>query len=332
MTALLQAKGVAVDVSAGGFLARRGGIDILRGIDLTLAGGEALGLVGESGSGKSTLARVLLGLQAASGGEVTFRSQTLADTATRKTLRRESALMFQDAVGSLSPRMTVGTLVTEPLVIHGALTGSRPDAAARLLDRVGLPAALASRFPHELSGGQARRVGLARALALDPSLIVADEPTAGLDVSAQGEVLNLLTSLRRDRGISLLIITHNLAMIRHVADRIAVLYLGRLVENGPVRDLFADPAHPYTASLIASESQPDPRRRRADLAIRGEIPSVISRPSGCPFHTRCPRAEARCRAEAPVLRPFAVGRAVACHLPIHYDTSGRTTHETELAN
>jgi peptide/nickel transport system ATP-binding protein len=332
MTALLQAKGVAVNVSAGGFLARQGGIDILRGIDLTLAEGEALGLVGESGSGKSTLARVLLGLQAASGGEVTYRGQSLANTATRKTLRRESALMFQDAVGSLSPRMSVGALVTEPLVIHAALTGPRPDAAHRLLDRVGLPASLSDRFPHELSGGQARRVGLARALALDPSLVVADEPTAGLDVSVQGEVLNLLTSLRRDRGISLLIITHNLAMIRHVADRIAVLYLGRLVETGPVRDLFADPAHPYTASLIAAEPQPDPRRRRADLAIRGEIPSVISRPSGCPFHTRCPRAEAQCRVEAPALQPFAEGRTVACHLPINQTSTGRTTHETELAH
>ena len=229
-------------------------------------------------------------------------------------LRRGSAMMFQDAVASLSPRMRVGALVTEPFVIHRQPMQDRTAAAHALLARVGLPAALAGRYPHELSGGQARRVCVARALALNPSLVIADEPTAGLDVSVQGEILNLMTDLKTQQGLSFLIITHNLAMIRHVADRIAILYLGRLVETGPTRAVFANPHHPYPRSLIASEPQPDPRRRRADLAIRGEIPSLLRRPPGCEFHTRCPQAVATCRTLAPALRKISPGRFARCHL------------------
>jgi oligopeptide/dipeptide ABC transporter ATP-binding protein len=256
----------------------------------------------------------MLGLTAISGGALRFNGQPVSGQGAQPALRRGSAMMFQDSVASLSPRMRVGALVTEPFIIHRQPMQDRTAAAHALLARVGLPAALAERYPHELSGGQARRVCVARALALNPSLVIADEPTAGLDVSVQGEILNLMTDLKTQQGLSFLIITHNLAMIRHVADRIAILYLGRLVETGPTRAVFANPHHPYTRSLIASEPQPDPRRRRADLAIRGEIPSLLRRPPGCEFHTRCPQAVATCRMLTPALREISPGRFARCHL------------------
>ena len=222
-------------------------------------------------------------------------------------------MMFQDPVASLSPRMSVGALLTEPFIIHGVAMQDRKSKAEELLSRVGLSKDMASRYPHELSGGQARRVGVARALALHPKLVIADEPTAGLDVSVQGEILNLMTGLKTVMGLSYMIITHNLAMVRHVSDRIAVMYLGRLIEVGPTREVFRKPLHPYAKSLIASEPQPDPRKRRADLAIKGEIPSVLNRPKGCEFHTRCSIARERCRSEAPQLRAIESNRLVRCH-------------------
>jgi oligopeptide/dipeptide ABC transporter ATP-binding protein len=209
--------------------------------------------------------------------------------------------------------MTIGALLIEPFVIHGVAIGNRKAKITELLESVGLPPDMASRYPHALSGGQARRVGVARALALNPKLVIADEPTAGLDVSVQGEILNLMTELKSRLGLSYLIITHNLAMVRHVSDRIAVMYLGRLVETGPTRDVFRKPLHPYAKSLIASEPQPDPRKRRVDLAIKGEIPSVLNRPSGCEFHTRCAIAQDRCRSDEPKLRELAPNRFVSCH-------------------
>lgn len=280
----------------------------VNGASFRLERGTTLGIVGESGSGKTTLARAMLGLVPASG-TLRFRGAALEEA----SLRRGTAMMFQDPVASLSPRMQVGAAITEPYAIHRIPRAERATAAD-LLARVGLPPALAARYPHELSGGQARRVCAARALALNPALVIADEPTAGLDVSIQGDILNLMADLKRDRGIAFLIITHNLSVLRHTADRVAVLYLGRLVETGPATQVFARPLHPYTASLIASEPDPDPRRRRPDLAIRGEIPGLLRRPSGCVFHTRCPLAEARCRSEAPILREIAPGRSLRCHL------------------
>lgn len=320
MSALYEVAGLRVDLPlpAGGLSALLPlpgpRLNILDGIDLVIGPGEIFGLVGESGSGKTTLARVMLGLTAPTAGHLRFRGADLASGAARGALRRGSAMMFQDPVASLSPRMRVGRLVTEPLVIAGRAPPDREAEAARLLARVGLPAAMASRYPHELSGGQARRVCVARALALDPALVIADEPTAGLDVSIQGDILNLMTDLTRSRGISFLIITHNLAVIRHTAGRIGIMYMGRLVETGPTAEVFRRPAHPYTASLIASQPDPDPRKRRADLAIKGEIPSLLRRPSGCPFHTRCPIAVPRCRGEMPRPREIAPGRMVRCHL------------------
>ena len=287
--------------------------DILDGISLSVSRGETFGLVGESGSGKTTLARAMLGLLPVSQGTMRFDGEALSTAASFAHMRRNAAMMFQDAVASLSPRMNVGALVTEPFIIHGLALPDRRGKAGELLARVGLPSAIAARYPHELSGGQARRVGVARALALEPRLIIADEPTAGLDVSVQGEILNLLNELKARLALSYLIITHNLALVRHVADRIAVMYLGRLVEMGPTADVFRAPLHPYTKSLIASEPKPDPRKRRKDLAIRGEIPSVLRRPSGCEFHTRCALAQPLCRSAAPQLREVAAGRSVRCH-------------------
>ena len=289
-------------------------LNILSDISLSIGAGEAVGLVGESGSGKTTLARAMLGLTRVTGGTMQFEGRPLDGARSFDGLRRDTAMMFQDPVASLSPRMTVGALVTEPFVIHGIKLASRAAKAAELLDQVGLPHAIASRYPHELSGGQARRVCVARALALRPKLVIADEPTAGLDVSVQGEVLNLMSDLKTRLGISFLIISHNLAMVRHVTDRVAILYLGRLVECGPTEAVFGAPRHPYTASLIASEPQPDPRKRRADLAIKGDIPSVLHRPSGCVFHTRCPQAFSRCHTEPPALHQLAPHWSARCHL------------------
>lgn len=312
MTALLAIDGLSVDLPLGGWMRRRA-LNILSGITLSIARGESLGLVGESGSGKTTLARAVLGLQPVSAGTLALDGAPLVRAADFAAVRRRTALMFQDASASLSPRMTVGEAITEPFVVHGEPLPDRRARAAELLAEVGLSADIAARYPHELSGGQARRVGVARALALKPALVIADEPTAGLDVSVQAEILNLMADLKDRHGLSYLVITHNLALVRHVADLIAVLYLGRLVETGPTDQIFARPAHPYTQSLIAAEPKPDPRKRRADLAIKGEIPSVLRRPTGCEFHTRCPVARDRCRSEAPALRPLGPGRAARCH-------------------
>ena len=312
MSGVLELRDLSVALPLGGFLSRAR-LPILMDVSLSVARGESVALVGESGSGKTTLARAVMGLQAVSGGAVVFDGQAVVGPAGHARLRRDAAMMFQDATASLSPRLTVGYLVTEPFRIHG-LPLPDPEGMARdLLARVGLPPAIAQRYPHELSGGQARRVGVARALALKPRLVIADEPTAGLDVSVQAEVLNLMADLRAEMGLAYLIITHNLALVRHVADRVVVLYLGRVVEEGPTAEVFAAPAHPYTASLIAAEPKPDPRQRRMDLAIKGEVPSVLRRPRGCEFHTRCPMAREVCHLSAPALRAVGKGRLARCH-------------------
>ncbi|MFZ1468797.1 MAG: ABC transporter ATP-binding protein [Paracoccaceae bacterium] len=319
MTQILTARDLDVSLTLGGLLSALlpGSplrINILQGISLSIGRQETLGLVGESGSGKTTLAKAILGLQPISGGSLSFQGTPLTSPRAFADLRRATAMMFQDPVASLSPRMRVGALLTEPFVIHRVAMPDRGAHAAEMLTQVGLPPGMATRYPHELSGGQARRVCVARALALNPALVIADEPTAGLDVSVQGEILNLMAGLKDRLGLSFLVISHNLSMVRHVTDRIAILYLGRLVETGPTPAVFAQPLHPYTQNLIASEPQPDPRKRRADLAIRGEIPSVLRRPKGCEFHTRCAVAIDRCRHDAPILREIAPHRFVRCHV------------------
>lgn len=294
-------------------------IDAVLEVGFALDEGETLGLVGESGSGKTTLVRAIIGLVPLAAGSIRFRGTQLVGLSDRayRPIRRQIGMMFQDPVASLSPRKTVRSLLAEPFRIHGVRERPLDEEVSRLLRVVGLPDGLRGAYPHELSGGQARRVGIARALALAPRLVIADEPTAGLDVSVQGEALNLMNALRERLGLSYLIVTHNLPVIRHVSDRLAIMYMGRFVEQGPTAAVFARPAHPYTVGLLNAVPQPDPDRRRARLELAGEVPSLRQRPPGCEFHTRCPFAEARCRVEAPAYRPIAAGRWVRCHFPLN---------------
>jgi peptide/nickel transport system ATP-binding protein len=294
------------------------GLDAVFDVSLTLRPGETLGVVGESGSGKSTLGRAILNLVPVTAGKVFFEGNEVQSLAERKfkPLRRNMAMMFQDPNGSLSPRKTVRALITEPLQVHGSKGGDLDEEAARLADMVRLPRALLSRFPNQLSGGQARRVGVARALALSPRLIVADEPTAGLDVSVQGEILNLMADLQAEHGLGYLIITHNLPVIRHISNRIAIMYLGRIVEQGPADEIFRHQHHPYTASLVQGVPQPDPDRKRAHSGLKGEVPSLLDRPSGCDFVLRCPVARPLCHEAKPAHRDVGPDRIIACHFPL----------------
>ncbi|RFP86667.1 ABC transporter ATP-binding protein [Rhodobacteraceae bacterium 63075] len=293
-------------------------VDAVLDVSLSVAPGETVGLVGESGSGKTTLGRCVLNLVPGQGGSVKFEGQDILNMpeARFKPLRRDMAMMFQDPVGSLSPRKSVRALITEPFQIHGITDVDLDAEAERLAEMVRLPGPFLSRYPHELSGGQARRVGVARALALNPKLIIADEPTAGLDVSVQGEILNLMADLQAEHGLGYLIITHNLPVVRHIADRLAIMYLGRIVEEGRTAEVFARPVHPYTQALVEGVPQPDPDRRRAHVSISGEVPSLLNRPKGCDFAGRCPFAQDHCRAEKPPHVTMVDGRRHACHFPL----------------
>ncbi|GGG77332.1 ABC transporter ATP-binding protein [Salipiger pallidus] len=295
-----------------GRLLRRGPreVTILPEVSLSVPPGQTLGLIGESGSGKTTLGRAAIGLAPISGGAVEIAGIRASggDPKPWAQIRKRSAMMFQDAVASLDPRMTLGQSVTEPLAVQGGHDGNRRERAAELLGLVGLAPDFADRYPHQISGGQARRVTVARALALEPELVIADEPTAGLDLSVQGELLNLLGDLQHRLGVSFLFITHNLAVARHVTDRIAIMYLGRIVEEAPTRTIFDAPAHPYTRALIRAR-----QATGSDGLIEGEVPSLANRPAGCEFRTRCPLATGLCAREAPQLRQIAGGHSVSCH-------------------
>ncbi|SDX28692.1 peptide/nickel transport system ATP-binding protein [Celeribacter indicus] len=313
---LLEINDLEVRYPAGSFLSRLAGgpreVTILPGTSLSVRPGETVGLIGESGSGKTTLGRAAVGLAPVSGGTIRIGADTMSTERGRSwiRMRRDVGLMFQDPVAALDPRMRIGTSVTEPLVIHRMLEGkSRREKAVELLRQVGLGAEFADRYPHQVSGGQARRATVARALALNPELVIADEPTAGLDLSVQGELLNLLNELQTRLGISFLMITHNLAVARHVTDRIAIMYLGRIVETGRSQDIFAHPAHPYTRALLRARSA----TRETAAPLTGENPSLAARPDGCEFHTRCPLATDHCRVAAPQGRSIGTGHYVTCH-------------------
>lgn len=291
-------------------------LDILVDVSLAVAPGETLAIVGESGSGKTTLGRVLNGLVRPVAGTVRFDGQALDPRASDRKLRplrHKVAMIFQDAVGSLDPRLRVRDLVVEPLRIQGVRPA--PDAAEALLAQVGLPAILAERYPHELSGGQARRVTVARSLAVPPRLIICDEPTAGLDVSVQAEIVNLLADLQRRLGIAYLLITHDLPVARRVSRRIAIMYLGSIVETGPTERVFAGPRHPYSRALFQAEPSRDPTCRPPP-PLDGEVPSLQQRPPGCVFQTRCPQAQDLCRRAAPEEREIAPNHLVRCHFPL----------------
>lgn len=291
-----------------------GHVRALDDVSLAVSRGGILGLVGESGSGKTTLCRTLLGLTPASEGRITFDGQGVEArlAADPRGFRRRVQMLLQDAVASLSPRITIGRALEEPLRIHGLPLAEGRERLAGLLRRLGLPADVAGKYPHQVSGGQARRIGVARALVMQPEMIVADEPTAGLDVSVQGELLNLLLDLHRELGLTYLIVSHNLQVVRRVTDRTAVMYLGQVVEEAPTRELFRRPAHPYAAALVStSPSLYDVGRRR--IVLRGEIPSVLTPPPGCRFHTRCPVARPNCATDVPQLAEVEPGRSVRCH-------------------
>jgi len=297
---------------------RTNSIDAVAGVSFTVEAGETFALVGESGSGKTTLARAILGLLSPHAGEVRFEGRPVNGLSKPelRTRRRDITAIFQDPIGSLSPRFTVRRLLSEPFRIHGLADRDLDEEVQRLLALVGLPYRFADRLPHQLSGGQARRVGVARALALSPRLVIADEPTAGLDVSVQGEVLNLLNDLRETLGLSMLIITHNLHVVRHIADRMAIMYLGRLVELGDTDAIFRGPNHPYGLALLSATPDPDPDVQLNRISLEGEVPSLLNRPSGCEFHGRCPFARPLCRNEAPAITTGTDGRVYTCHYPL----------------
>ena len=281
------------------------------GVSLTLDKGETLGIVGESGCGKSTLSRLILGLIDADRGAVVLDGQDLGqlDDAGWRAQRRKMQLVYQDAAGSLDPRMPVRAQVEEPLHIHGLPM----DGATRALQAVGLSGAMAERYPHEMSGGQLQRVVIARALVLEPEVMVLDEPVSALDVSIQAQIVNLLMDLQRDFGLTYVFVSHDLSVVRHISTRVAVMYLGRIVEEAPRAALFEAPLHPYTQVLIDAVPTPDPAARRRGRVEAGDPPNPTDPPPGCRFHPRCPKAETRCKAEAPALRDIG-DRRVACHL------------------
>ena len=295
---------------------RRAAVRAVDGIDLEMRRGEMLGVVGESGSGKTTLGKTILRLVPATSGRIIFdgRDVRALSGSDLRRLRRRMQMIFQDPYSSLSPRLKVSYLLTEPYTINRVPAGERYSVEERL-EMVELSPELAGKYPHELSGGQARRVGIARALALQPEFLVADEPTAGLDVSAAAAILNLMKDLGTRLGLTYLIITHNLNVVGYIADRIAVMYLGQLAEVGPTERIFDASAHPYTRALLSAVSEPDPRQRRDGhrLLVPGEIPSPRNPPSGCRFHTRCPYGEERSREETPLLEEIEPGHLVACH-------------------
>jgi peptide/nickel transport system ATP-binding protein len=292
-------------------------LKILADISLAIHESEIVCMVGESGSGKSTFGRTLVGLMKSSGGDLLLDGEALPDHSSRSfaRLRATASLLFQDPVTSFDPRQRIRSIIAEPRRIAGQ--GSlKSDAIIELAAQAGLSRNLLARFPHGLSGGQARRAAVARALSVVPRLIIADEPTAGLDLSVQGGILNLFLDIRDAHKTAFLIITHNLAVARHVSDRVAIMYLGRIVESGPSAEIFRAPRHPYTAALLASEPVPDPARRRTAPPVIGEVPSLAHRPPGCEFHPRCPLAQDRCKAEPPAETSLFPGHTIRCHYPL----------------
>ncbi len=294
-----------------------GTVRAVNGVSLELAAGETLGLVGESGCGKSTLGKAILKLVPVSAGAVEIEGTDIAPLQGRALgeLRRKVQMIFQDPYGSLNPRSTVGRSVAQPMVVAGWKPDAIRERVATLLRWVGLPDDARQRYPHEFSGGQRQRIGIARALALSPKLIVCDEPVSALDVSVRAQVINLLEDLKQQSGVSYLFISHDLSVVEHIADRVAVMYLGTIVEAGGRDQIWRRPQHPYTRGLLEAAPVANPRlaRARTRTVLQGELPSPLNPPAGCPFHSRCPIAQERCRSDRPVLRPVDGGSVAACH-------------------
>ena len=317
MKPILECRDLSKTFSAGNRLfSRNRGVTAVDRVSLQVMPGETLAIVGESGSGKSTLGRLLLRLLAASAGDVFYQGESITDAsgARLNQLRRELQIIFQDPFASLNPRMTVQQIVGEPLWLHEKMSRDQRHArVAELLRTVGLPAAWAERYPHEFSGGQRQRIGIARALASQPKLLLGDEPVSALDVSVQAQVVNLLESLKQQFGLTMVIVAHGLAVIRHMSDRVAVMYLGQIVELASVDEIFDAPLHPYTQALIASAPQMQPGVSRTIPMLQGDLPNPADPPSGCRFHTRCPYATAECRQFEPINQVLSGGRQIACH-------------------
>lgn len=303
-------------VRKGLFGKQTGSVYAVDGVTFTIHEGETLGLVGESGCGKSTVGRTILRLIDPTAGEISWRGKRIDDLsrASMRPFRKEMQAVFQDPYSSLNPRMRAADIVSEPLRNFERLSKAEGrKRVAALFERVGLRSDQMIRFPHEFSGGQRQRLGIARALSVRPKLIMCDEPVSALDVSVQAQVINLLIDLQKEMQLSYLFVAHDLAVVRHISHRVAVMYLGRIVELADTRSLFENPQHPYTEALLSAVPIPDPTHKREQIVLSGDVPSPINRPSGCHFHTRCPYAQDRCKVEEPAIREVAPGHIVACH-------------------
>lgn len=304
---------------SGGFSLRpkSNGVRAVDGVSFTIDRGETVAVVGESGCGKSTMGRLLLRLIDATEGQVFFEGTDINSLSKHemRQMRRKAQMVFQDPYGSLSPRRNIADIVAEPLEAFGMIRNEREkrERVAGLLTQVGLPASIMDRHPRQFSGGQRQRIGIARAISVDPSFIVADEPVSALDVSVQAQVVNLLQDLQEKKGFSYLFIAHDLAVVRHIADRVIVMYLGRIVEIGPKRQIYSAPQHPYTQALLSAAPEPDPDVKCRRIILEGDVPSPTRVPPGCSFHTRCPLAQPVCKQERPPLREVAPGQSAACH-------------------
>jgi oligopeptide/dipeptide ABC transporter ATP-binding protein len=320
VTAIIRAEKLGRTFTDGGSLsfAPRAEVRAVDGVDLEVARGETLALVGESGCGKSTLGRLLLRLIEATEGRVLFEDTDLTALSSEamRAMRQHVQMIFQDPYGSMSPRRSVAEIISEPLEVFGLARSRREcrNRVAELLTQVGLSPAYMDRYPRQFSGGQRQRIGIARAISLDPQFIVADEPVSALDVSVQAQIINLMQDLQEKKGLSYLFIAHDLAVVRHIADRVAVMYLGRVVEIGPKRQIYSAPQHPYTQALLSAAPEVDPDRRSQRIILEGDVPSPSNVPPGCSFHTRCPIAAEICSRERPALREVAPGQFAACHL------------------